>query len=264
MALLLDWAYYVEVVARFSFRHWSDPFLEGPCPRTIIDPTTIIDPAALCAEVSDLTEPSPRHTSTFWKHLTSTSQRPKTAASSLDVIELLGEVSDATSARLPVDAAREDRGKHVNFLKILGCRIQKVVISAEDAEHRPEPQQIMDLFRSALLVYLYRANQEFLGSTSETQERVDHSFEVLARLRFCDRQFPIFVFGCEARTEEQRRVILDVMARTEETVPCRSYQYMRTILAGFWSQDDLADGHVEYSQRLGRVLRWCTNLPAFV
>ncbi|KAH8175977.1 fungal specific transcription factor domain-containing protein [Sarocladium implicatum] len=234
LEMLLHWAYYVDVVARFSYKHWSDPFAEGPCPMSQTSP------AALRAE------------------------RPAMRATSLDVIELMAEVSDATAAGLPTDATMEVRESHINYLKILEWRIQRAAGSAGNHEGSPEAQQIMQLFSSALLVYLYRANQAFLGSSPETNERIEEGFGALARVPFCDRQFPIFVFGCEARTEEQRRVILDVMARTEEAVPCRAYHYLRLILVGLWAQDDLAEGTLEYSQRLGRVLRWCTNLPAFV
>ena len=64
--------------------------------------------------------------------------------------------------------------------------------------------------------------------------------------------------------DEQRAAILDLMSRTAERVPSRAFTYTRIILQAVWTQDDLADGPLEYWQKLSQIIKRCTNLPTFV
>jgi hypothetical protein len=182
----------------------------------------------------------------------------------MDLIELLGEVSDVTSLGLPDEATQEEKESHANFLKILEWRIQNTAVASAEQHLDPDVLKTMELFKMAMLLYLSRANEYFLGHNTKTQTLVEQGFERLAKLRFCDRHFPVLIFGCEARTDEQRAAILDLMSRTAERVPSRAFTYTRIILQAVWTQDDLADGPLEYWQKLSQIIKRCTNLPTFV
>lgn len=182
----------------------------------------------------------------------------------MQLIELLGEVSDVTSLGLSNTASQEDREDHINFLRILEWRIQNTIVTSEAQQLGSECRKVMELFKLATLVYLNRTTEDILGHNIKTQMLVERGFEMLASLPFCDRQFPIFILGCEARSDEQRAVILDVMSRVEARMLSRAYIYTRMILQGLWSQDDLADGPMPYWHKISQVMRRCTNLPTFV
>lgn len=74
----------------------------------------------------------------------------------------------------------------------------------------------------------------------------------------------MFVLGCEARTDEQRGVILSIMEGTERTAASRSLNYLRRILNALWAQDDLAEQELDRREKLGAIFSHCAILPTFV
>ncbi|KAL2214054.1 hypothetical protein CC79DRAFT_1391935 [Sarocladium strictum] len=235
VAMLLDWMYYFDTLARFSFQHWQGAYTSENKPKA-----ALFDPGVMRAE------------------------RPLNATPSMGLIEFLGEVTDATAVGLPDAAIQGEKDNHVKYLRILEWRIQKFDVNFPEERTVPQSLEIMQLFKDAMLVYLNRANEDILGRSSRAQNLIDRGFETLARMPYCDRQFPVLILGCEARSEEQRALILDVMKRTEQSLPSRSYDYARIVLTAIWSQDDLSDEPMEYWHRLSRVMGRCTNLPTFV
>ncbi|PNH49180.1 hypothetical protein VD0003_g7958 [Verticillium dahliae] len=74
------------------------------------------------------------------------------------------------------------------------------------------------------------------------------------QLSFCKQQFPIHVIGCEARTDEQRAAVLDVISRTEKMSSSRSLNYCKRILQAVWAQDDLVNGcNIGYREKLSSI-----------
>lgn len=115
-----------------------------------------------------------------------------------------------------------------------------------------------------MLVYLSRAHPK-LNPTSKTQQHIDRGFEILGQLDVCDRQFPVFVLGCEARTDERRAAVLDLVARTERRAASRSFNYCGALVRAVWAQDDLADGgEIGYLDKLSCVMSCCRIVPTFV
>lgn len=126
----------------------------------------------------------------------------------------------------------------------------------------------MQLYQLAVLIYLNRSvESSFETNSVRMQGHIDKAFELLAQLRFgCKPQFPIYVIGCEAQTDEQRAIILDVISQTEEMSSSRSWNYCKRILEATWAQDDLANGNhnTSYRERLSSVLSQCLIIPSFV
>lgn len=136
--------------------------------------------------------------------------------------------------------------------------------SSPTAHTNPEAPLLIELYQLAMLVYLNRTSDKLLNQCLRTQKHIDRAFTILANLSACDRQFPVFVFGCEARCDEQRAVVLDLMARAEEAPSSRSFHYVRVILQALWAQDDLAGGGIGYWDKLSYVISCCRILPSFV
>jgi hypothetical protein len=121
---------------------------------------------------------------------------------------------------------------------------------------------VLELYQLAMLVYLNRANPK-LSPPSRTQQQIDRGFEIFTQLHSCPRQFPIFILGCEARSDDQRAVILDLICKTEEGVSTRSFNYCRELLQALWAQDDLASGDIDYLDKLSYVICCCKIVPTF-
>lgn len=123
---------------------------------------------------------------------------------------------------------------------------------------------ITELYRLAVLVYLDRASDNLLNQGAKAQEQIDRAFTILAQLRSCERQFPIFILGCEARSDDQRAVVLDLIDRTEKGVSSRSCNHLRLLLQAIWTQDDLAVREANYWDKVSYIISCCNILPTFV
>ncbi|OIW26875.1 hypothetical protein CONLIGDRAFT_620932 [Coniochaeta ligniaria NRRL 30616] len=236
LAVILDWVYYHDVLARFSLRHWHRKVQAAPWSSDLSSSSNLsLMPASLRAEPS------------------------KTGLPALALIELLSEVCDAVSKQTQTPVT--DTDDHTNFLKILDWRIRTTTVLPTSGDS-PDTPLILELYQLAMLVYINRANPK-LNPASKTQKQIERGFEIFAQLRSCDRQFPIFILGCEARSDEQRAVVLDLISRTEKGVSSRSFNYGRVLVQSVWAQDDLASGEIDYLDKLSYVISCCKIVPTF-
>ncbi|KAI1370111.1 fungal-specific transcription factor domain-containing protein [Hypoxylon crocopeplum] len=228
LAILVDWVYYHDVLARFSLRHWrGDAMPIPPIPRRA------------CAEISLAT--------------------PSTFA----ILDLLSEVCNAVSAGPPDMMTSEELDDYKSFLKVLDWRIRNSLgpVTGEDDSGAAK---IVELYRLALLVYLHRVSGNLLDQQSGTQQQIDQAFAIFSKLNSCERQFPVFVFGCEARTDDQRAIILELIFRTEKNISSRSLLHVKLLLQAIWAQDDLADQELHYWDKLSCMISLCAIVPTFV
>ncbi|KAL2151662.1 hypothetical protein VTH82DRAFT_6760 [Thermothelomyces myriococcoides] len=235
LAALLDWVYYHDVLARFSARHWHRDPKGRPSNSADVDAVT----GSLRAKPSKLAFPS------------------------LNLIELLSNVCDVLPDGPPKPASPEDEEQSKSLLKILEWRIRTAPV-ADVSFGGEDAALVVEVYRLAMLVYLHRVTESSRSQSSKTQQYIDRAYEILAQLRSCDRQLPVFILGCEARTDEQRAVVLDLIARTEKGVSSRSFNYARELIKAVWVQDDLANREFKYWDKLSYVLSCCKNLPTFV
>ncbi|KAL5386639.1 hypothetical protein DPSP01_004003 [Paraphaeosphaeria sporulosa] len=240
LAILLDWVYYQDVLARFSLRHWYRQY--GKPALNLI--TVTCTPADTTLHMTDWIDQSMRRKS-----------------ANLNLISLLSELCDAVPkplCGLPYSEVDERK----RFLEILEWKIRNLEPSPVAYDHERSPL-IMELYKLAMLVYLHRVTAGQLKQTVNMQFQIDRAFEILLQLGSCERQFPVFVFGCEARTDAQRAIILDTMSRTESSVSSRSLNHARLLLQAIWAQDDLAEGKTLYWKKISYVISCCTIPPSF-
>ncbi|RAK95682.1 Zn(II)2Cys6 transcription factor [Aspergillus ibericus CBS 121593] len=119
------------------------------------------------------------------------------------------------------------------------------------------------LFQSAMLIYLNRTSGALLDP-ADTDEQITKAFATLSRLPSCERQFPLFILGCEARTDDERCTILDLISRTEKMASSRSFFLVRKMIEAIWVQDDLSNKGIDYAAKLSAVISCCAILPSFV
>ncbi|KAL2820560.1 fungal-specific transcription factor domain-containing protein [Aspergillus cavernicola] len=230
---LLDWVYYHDALSRFSSLHWRDaPFPAGAWPETECQP--------LFAEI--ITDHTPILRST---------------PSTLNILlRLLSEGCEMLSNR-PTTTSPTALIQYKTSMKILSKRLKALPFPNS-------PSPTLQLFYHATLIYFNRATSNLLEPASKTQLRISQGFTLLSSLDSCERHFPLFILGCESRTDEDRCMILDLIARTERTGASRSLTLTRIFMEHVWVQDDLAIGKLDYAKTLSAVIGSCAILPTFV
>ncbi|KAL3465892.1 hypothetical protein BJX64DRAFT_252132 [Aspergillus heterothallicus] len=150
----------------------------------------------------------------------------------------------------------------IGHLQTLYGEIQSLPLS--DSNHTSNPD--LTLFHLATLIYLNRITSSLLLLPDfQTESQITTAFALLKRLKTCPRQFPLFIIGCEARTDEQRCVVLDLIERTERSASSRSTFIVNALVNRVWVQDDLAgERGVPYRDKVDAVVSVCSLLPTFV
>jgi hypothetical protein len=176
------------------------------------------------------------------------------ALSTEPIIGLLSEIYDSLPGDITSVQMSDD---HREYLKILDWRIRNIT--------KEDPAD--EVFVIATSIYLNRLSSPFLDDHfQKTQARIHEGFDVLSRLDSCEWQFPVFILGCEARTDCQRGGILDLISRTEGKVGSRSFKHVKVIIEGIWAHDDLVDGQngdLSYWNRLSAAMSRCAEPACF-
>ncbi|RYC64325.1 hypothetical protein CHU98_g1869 [Xylaria longipes] len=229
---LQDWVYYNNIMARFTLRHWnrSSPNQSAAPPNTHV-------------EVSMSGYLQKQH---VLNHCQLSRATPPIA-----VLRLLSEICDLEHVNSNHLVELDD---HKSFLKILDWRIQNI----------PTTDFITELYQLSSLIYLDRISGPLLNQFARTQLYIDKAFAILSELSSCERQFPVFILGCEARTDTHRAIILDLISKTESKAASRSFTYVKLLLQAIWAQDDLQDGELDYCSKLSSTISRCAIPPSFV
>ena len=186
------------------------------------------------------------------------------------MLTLLSQVCDTVSSSVIPSHTSDSLDDYKGFVQVVDWRIRSLPISPtsddDDYTHVSDQQTLtMFLYQLSLLLLLNRSSNGLIDKPIKTQQLIDKAFSIFARLSSCKQQFPIHVIGCEARTDEQRALILDIISRTENMSSSRSFNYTKRILQAVWAQDDLRDGNnLGYHDKLNWVISHCMIVPAFV
>lgn len=179
---------------------------------------------------------------------------------------MLSSVCDAVAAKPPQTASEDILSEYSAYVKILAWRIRN--ISGPSVTERGmaslEGGRVTQLFQLSMLVYLNRATGGSIEPEPEIQEHIARAFGIFTELSACERQFPLFILGCEARTEDERCIVLDLINRTETCASSRSLFLVRRLIQAIWVQDDLADGKLNYADTLSAMISCCAIMPTFV
>lgn len=229
---------------RFTLRHWRRAKAIAPPSNPTYSPTEIY--------VQQL-PPLVMKRSCISQQPSSASALPELLSEFCETV--LGPLSDIATSQ-----ALEDRKA---FLTVLDWRIRTVPVSLQPDE-AVYMTTTVELYRLAIHIYINRVSENLLGQATQTQQRIDEGFALLSQLPSCERQFPIFVLGCEARNDEQRATILDVISRTEKKVTSRSFNHVTVLLHALWAQDDLAEGEPNYWNKLTSVISNFRVVPSLV
>ncbi|KAI1321683.1 fungal-specific transcription factor domain-containing protein [Xylariaceae sp. FL0255] len=230
LAILLEWVYYHDVLTRFASRYWSTRKTEKT------DTPSTEDRVRLS----------------------------HTTMHSLGIIELLSDLFDAISTSPAVMTSAENSSEHKSFLKIIDWKIRNFAVLEMVEDTTDDALMNAEIYKLAMLVYLSRASDDMLSQAAITQQYIDQAFARFAKMDSCHRQLPLFVLGCEARTDDQRMTVLDLISRSGTRTASRSLEQIKILMEALWAQDDLSSSEIKYTAKLDYLFSCCRNIPSFV
>ncbi|KAF2107249.1 fungal-specific transcription factor domain-containing protein [Lophiotrema nucula] len=241
LALILDWVFYYDVISRFAVRHFDRRF----------------DSMLVCARKQHL----------MWVEMNSPDKTyiVPTLGCSLEVLNAIASIIDVV---LEIEAGSDPDHEVFDRLE-RRLRYAKQDIRFEETDGpqstntAAQASLVAELHRLAGMIYLHRAARQSLCTNPTLQRLVDDAFGVMEHLETCDRPLPLFVVGCEARRDDQRAIVLNLISRTQVRYLMNIVR-VRKFLERFWAQDDLdIDQSIDYAAKVTAVLSSSEMLPAF-
>ena len=252
------WVYYHDVLARFTLRHWNKSARSPPTGSCTESCTESSADSRTSRETSPFEEPNVEQFMSDIRINLCQAPPPKFA-----ILQLLSDVCDAVSAKPDKVMSGQELEDYKSLLSVLDWKIRCLPLSAKD-EEASDITTMTELFQLAISVYLHRATGDLLGQSARTQQQIERAFTLISQLGSCERQFPVLIIGCEARTDDQRAIILDLISRTENSVSSRSLNHVKTIVQAVWAQDDLAEYELNYWDKLSSIISCCSIVPSLV
>ncbi|KAJ6438616.1 hypothetical protein O9K51_09210 [Purpureocillium lavendulum] len=242
ITLLLGWTQYYVTMARFSLRHWmrSDT-MEFAFARDV-GYHDVMPPVCTRSSIEGLNDAPHK------------------------LLDLLGRV---------IDTVVEDTKPHYHSKDYRqGVEGLESTLTSADSPWRvsqPSPGSTstgdansMELFRLTGLVYLGRAAESILRHPTQLDNWISQAFNILAGLEVFRYPLPLLILGCEARTDEQRMMVLGIIDRTLENAPTVSITYVKSMVRFLWVHDDLIDDNRGYLSKLSAAISSSQALPIFI
>lgn len=251
--VLMGWVYYLDVLTRFSGRHWRHHNVVAP--DGTYAGNMLATPDSYCnAKVGSIEL-------VYRCSCAGPDDEQRTPSWPFKTFRLLWDVCDTVlDPSNPRYNSTERRDRVAMLEEELDLASTLEPPAAEDAKMT----KVTELYRLATLTYLERTSGSISSESPKVKAWTRKAFAILAELDSCQWQFPLLVFGCEARTDERRREFMDVMSRTEREVHARSLQELRATVSAVWVQDDLAEEDVGYVDKLTAVVSAVAFMPLFV
>lgn len=126
---------------------------------------------------------------------------------------------------------------------------------------------IVELYQIATLIYLLRASQSVWEAPANLESMLDRVFAVAHPGPGCGHFFPLFIVACEARKDEQRAAILELIEKNQRRSHKRSMTGLRAEIQSIWVQQDLhEDGEqvMNYLRVMNAVISSNLTLPSYV
>ena len=122
----------------------------------------------------------------------------------------------------------------------------------------------LETYRLAALIYLERSSNDFSGRSEKLDKWVDEAIALLCAIGSNKHGFPLFILGCEARTDEQRMKILECIEHAQGRHPFGRLLMLEEMLHSAWALMDLeTEQDVNYLAMLDVVVSGCETMPSF-
>lgn len=156
--------------------------------------------------------------------------------------------------------------EYQDHLKDLERRIRNVPIGLASAGSNPHNILAMEIYQMATHIYLVRASQSPWEAVPSLEYSMDALLSGPAKSCSCEHFFPLLILACEARRDEQRVAIINLIERTQRDAGIRSTQEVRNTIQSVWVQQDLHrddDVLVDYPGIMSAVISSSNTVPSF-
>lgn len=266
---LLDWVYYHHTLSRFAMYHLRvKSTSEGSSPGTMSTSSDFED-----AHMSPLGKVEPVCQTNASRSLCFLAddkiQVLRSSNPSHEILNLLSEICDVLLDPLDPRSRDEDYQAHLRSLQWNVMNLPASSASYADSDPIEKASELplpVQMYQRATIVYLLRASQDPLRPSAKLDNIIDKSFAERITAPSCSHFFPLFILACEARTDEERTAILDLIERTEKGSPARDMRRFRAGIQSFWVQRDLhADSDLIMSYMdLMKVVVSSDHVPPYV
>ncbi|RSL59557.1 hypothetical protein CEP54_007225 [Fusarium duplospermum] len=239
---LLDWVYYHGVLSRFAVHHWRHQSLMQSRPNTRAD-----SPGNQYLQLSQYrpTLPSPNPT--------------------YAILSLLAKVCETLVDPRDPQSRYED---YMRRLRALENRIDSVSVTSTSAKLSQDAAFAVELYQVATRIYLARASQSPYEPPANLDSLIEAGFSGPQKTctSGCEHFFPLLILACEARRDDQRVAILNLVERTQRDSRIRTVRGVMDAIQSIWVQQDLhADGDVlvNYLDVMSAGISSTSTIPSF-
>ncbi|KAF4450424.1 hypothetical protein F53441_6423 [Fusarium austroafricanum] len=179
------------------------------------------------------------------------------------ILNLLSEVSDTL-----VDP-RDPKGRspeYVSSLKRLEARLVDIEATPIPDDSGPVSAFAIELYRVATRIYMTRVSDSPWDAPSILDDVIDALFNGPVKTCTCEHFFPLLILACEARRDDQRLAILNLIDRTQRDARIRSIKGVTDAIHAIWVHQDLhadSDVLVNYLDLLSVGISASSTIPSF-
>lgn len=148
----------------------------------------------------------------------------------------------------------------------LQTRVQDVSSVQQSTAMGPSAAMDSFIWQMAMQIYLARASQLSDTPDVDLDGMVDDALSGPILGCACPHFFPLFIVGCEARTDSRREAILNLIDRAENSGIVRSKAWLKDVILSVWVHMDLyadEDLLVDYVGTIGTVISASGAIPSF-
>ncbi|GAW20953.1 hypothetical protein ANO14919_104660 [Xylariales sp. No.14919] len=217
--MLLDWVYYHHSLSRFTLYHWRHKNLALEVADTALSSANqIAQGSPLAAGKMKSQYQSPPHT-------------------------VLNILSEACEVLLDPSDPKSQESEYQDRLRALRWKVDNLPPLSTSTPTLGDLSDDMEitaqLYQVATRIYLARVSHDPLGASEDLDALIDSTFSGPVQACYCRHFFPLLIISCEARTDEQRAAILNLIDRTEKSGYTRPMKTFRGQVQSFWIQQDL-------------------------
>lgn len=161
-----------------------------------------------------------------------------------------------------------DVGRRIRTLR---DRLRNAFIRGADLDilpnsSNPGARRQAELYQIAALIYVERFcgdeyTREFSSTDTIVETLTDQAFALLEDDNDHYAPFLLLIFGSEARTDQRRLLILDLISRAQNDFDGRDWSMTRSIIEFMWVQDDLGMQWPSYVAKIRSALDICQFVP---
>jgi hypothetical protein len=158
---------------------------------------------------------------------------------------------------------------HIDSIEEVEIQLQNITqisdMKNEDLAIQEKIENEAELYRLACLIYLERVVKGTPRYNPRLIDLLRKAFAIFKIIKTCDRPFPVFVIACEAQTEADRALSLNVMQHTEVGQRRGNINMVNDMVKASWLQEDLCTGdQLDTLLRYNGIISAHPILPSFI